>query len=286
MISERQNIHLLDARVPSLEDLELFMSNSAFLWGKSVFTTALVCDGGLSFYQDHFERIMNSVQWLWGEAALVTSEKLWLSSLDQLPQLLKSVNSQESWKLRFTFFEDSSKVLHSLLSLHPFESKNTLEMKPLSLELKLMPARYRERIENIKLGSYLDTFRVQENMDNIPLFYNEEDQILETPTSNILFYDSFRDLFNYPYEAGEMLLGIGLKKGMDGLPIEKISLNKNDLSRFTHAFLINSLRGVQPVVNLDGRTLEVNEKLCTRVSKVFNQNMKKTMRILWPAENN
>ncbi len=286
MISERQNIHLLDSRVPSLEDLELFMSNSAFLWGKSVFTTALVCDGGLSFYHDHFERIMNSVQWMWGEKALVACEKLWLSSLDQLTKRVELATSQESWRLRFTFFEDSSKAIHSLLSLHPFESKNILEMKPLSLELKLMPARYRERIENIKLGSYLDTFRVQENMDNIPLFFNDKNLILETPTSNILFYNSSRDTFHYPYEAGEMLLGIGMKKGMDGLPIEKMSLNKDELSRFTHAFLINSLRGVQPVVNLDGRTLEVNEKLCTRVSKVFNQNMKKTMRILWPTENN
>ena len=73
---------------------------------------------------------------------------------------------------------------------------------------------------------------------------------------------------------------------MNGLRMEERSLNRDELSRFTHAFLINSLRGVQPVVNLDGRTLEVNDELCTRVSKVFNQNMKKTMRILWPTENN
>ncbi len=271
MISERRNHYILDLRTPDIQDLELLMNNSAFLWGKSIFTTALLRDDLLSFYDDHLERLKNSAAWLWGEPSLSKILELWNGSWKKLKE--QSFLGKGCWRVRFTFFEDLNKEIHSLLALYPFKEEEGA--KGVELNLSLMPIRYQGRVDNLKLGSYLDTFREQDRGSGLPLFYNEEGRILETSISNILFYSKSRDKFIYPYEEGQMLLGIGLRKGLEGLDLERSHISKDEINSFESAFVINSLRGPQPVLNLNGQKLREDTLLFERVLSQFKKNQLK-----------
>ena len=85
-----------------------------------------------------------------------------------------------------------------------------------------------------------------------------------------------------------MLLGIGLEQGLKGLSLRQESLNIEQLDKFTHAFVINSLRGPQPVLSLGKSFLwkedDISKNLFQRVLKQFNQNIEKSQRKLWPME--
>ena len=271
MISDEKAHFILDSRVPSVEDLELLMTNSAFLWGKSAFTTALLIGKSLSFYDFHFERLVDTSSWLWDKQVNDKVSHYWKNSWKKVKEQ-GLLDQNRMWRVRFTLFEDSQKEIHSILSLFPYKAGGASFVE---LELIPMPIIYQGRVENLKLGSYLDTFREQDKAAGIPLFFNEQGRVLETPSANIIFYHRESDKFIYPYEQGEMLLGIGLRRGLEGLNLEKAHLNKDDLQHFDSAFIINSLRGPQPVVSLNGRKLIVSDDLSEKVSSQFKRNIEK-----------
>jgi branched-subunit amino acid aminotransferase/4-amino-4-deoxychorismate lyase len=282
MNSERENFYLLDGEIPTIDSLDLLMANSAFLWGKSVFTTGSLSGGGISFYEEHLKRLENSLQWLWEKESFDSILNFWNRSWSRLD---KNHFSKGEWRFRFTIFEDMNKKLHSVLSLNPFIRG---ELSSVKVDLCPVPVSFRNRIENLKLGSYLDTFREGDRQNGIPLFYNISGRVLETPISNIFFYrlKNNKEEFIYPNEKGEMLLGIGIRHGLEGLNLVESHIDKDEINKFSQAFLINSLRGPQPVISLNGYRLEVSDELTERVTHLFNHNLKKSQRRLWPLESN
>ncbi len=279
MNSERQNLYLLDGHKPNSNDLELLMSNSAFLWGMSVFTTGLISNGEIPFYDAHSKRLVDSAEWLWpGEFTSLIGQR-WKEGFVSLD---REIICEGQWRFRFTLFRDADKELHSLLSISPFQLE---ESKVHRLALALNPHGHQDRKSNVKLGNYLDTFRAQELKDETLLFYNHRDLILETAVANIIFYDERDDSFIAPYVSGEMLLGIGVEEGLKGLNSKMERVERKALDRFDSAFIINSLRGPQPVVSLDGQSLKVTDELCSRVREQFERNKIKSQRNIWAKEN-
>ena len=288
MISVSPSLHLLDGRSPNREDIGLLLENSAYLWGSSVFTTALIHKGNLAFHDYHLKRLIESAKWLWSKDDL--EEWITNSWNESLLHLREHHLKEEFYKLRFTLFKDPQNEIHSHLCLSPF-SKGTMGVE---LELTPVPIFFRRREEELtfdpKVGSYLETFRSWSQAQAMPLFYDKEGLVLETPISNIFFYNkkSKEDVFIYPYVKGQMLLGIGLEQGLKGLSLRQESLNIEQLDKFTHAFVINSLRGPQPVLSLGKSFLwkedDISKTLFQRVLKQFNQNIEKSQRKLWPME--
>lgn len=278
MNSERQGLHILDSRCPDFSDLELLMSNSAFLWGMSAFTTGLISNGEMPFYQDHLRRLVNSARWLWNTDLSSVINELWEHSLLKLD---KQQVGPGSWRFRFTLFQDQEKKLHSILSLYPYEQRSD---EVISLVLKPSPCSY-NRASNPKVGSYLETFRLQASEESTILFYNESKEILETSVANVVFYDGEQKKFIAPFVEGQMLQGIGVTQGLKGLNLEIKKVQIDEVDRFVSAFVINSLRGPQPVVSLEGRALKVDNELISRVSHQFELNKKAGQRNIWAKVN-
>ncbi len=279
MNSERQGLHLLDSRVPNSNDLELLMSNSAFLWGMSAFTTGLITHGEMPFYEAHLQRLLSTTKWLWEDVNSDLVEEHWITSVEHLGN---SALGSEDYRFRFAFFRDKQRELHSILSLDPFVQDS---IDSVSLILRPSPIHYSCREANPKVGTYLDTFREQSRESETILFYNTEDLVLETSVANIVFYRREDKCFVLPVAPGEILQGIGIRYGLAGLNLSEEYIKRDQLKGFDSAFIINSLRGPQPVVSLDGRSLVLDEELTLLIKKQFELNKKETQRKIWPKEN-
>lgn len=279
MNCERQILYFLDGRAPNSRDLELLMSNSAFMWGMSAFTTARICEGALGFCAAHRERLVSSANWLWQGEFSDLVEHQWEEGLKLLTSQLLG---QGLWRFRFTLFQDSSHEIHCLMALNPLRETSTSTHKAeLNLLLREDPIHYKDRPNSPKLGSYLDRFRVQNGENETVLFYNADNLILETAVANILFYRESDQSFIAPFVENEMLQGIGMRYGLKGLNFIEQKVSKFDISDFDSAFLINSLRGPQPVLSLDRRKLQVREDLALLLREQFEKCSRKTQRNLW-----
>ena len=223
----------------------LLGSNSAFLWGESIFTVMLM-EGGYYFLEDHLERVKQGLEWQWG-IKWVCEDIFW--------DCLKKIQDEKRKKVRLAFFRGEDEKLHWLLS-----AAELLQLSPKGIRVKscLHPHLPMLRPASVKVGNYSETLRIyrqalQEGLDDV-LFINSQGHILEAMYSNVFFFRG-REFWT-PGEQEGMLSGIGRKYAirflrLRGYEIRECSVKVEEIGRAQGAFLVSCLRGFIPLIKID-----------------------------------
>jgi len=252
--------------------VSLAFDNSAFKWGSSVFTTALVENGVMPFFKDHLERLCRGSEWLW-------KERFSESRLEKIFLKLSHLKLKGDYILRFTLFKDSQGKTTDLLMI----KKLTDFSDGISLQTKALEQPMNNRPINIKIGCYADRMRGMNKGSLEPLFIDELGNYLEASYFNVIFKFKNGDLKSPLIQKGA-LLGIGISRGLEGADINFTTIHKSEIYDIDCIFLVNSLRGLMETISLDGAGLQTNERELSRLRKIFDLNKVKSGYKLWQAE--
>jgi len=91
------------------------------------------------------------------------------------------------------------------------------------------------------------------------IFLNENDDIQECSSSNILFEKDGK--YYSPYIQSGILFGITLQTLKDHLNIEFLPIKAKDLKEFERAFILNSVIGVKSIKNIDHINYKIDQDL-------------------------
>ncbi len=271
-----QKLVLLDSE--DLSSSAASFENTAFYWGKSIFTTGLIREGKLSFYSAHEERLEKAALWLFGQEPGVSLEDV-LKPLTE-KTILKKERSKD-YKIRVTFFENMEGRMHHLLEVSAFES---VKRSSCSAELVTCPSLSVSRPAFVKLGSYAETLRVRRNSENEPLFYDLENNIMEGAVANTILFHREKREWVTPRSRFTIVEGLGLKVGLSDLKVVSDFINKDNVDQFSAAFFVNSLRGLTPITSVDGHTFRDNENYYNILQSKFDRSCYDTSRVLWQVE--
>jgi Branched-chain amino acid aminotransferase/4-amino-4-deoxychorismate lyase len=91
------------------------------------------------------------------------------------------------------------------------------------------------------------------------IFLNENDDIQECSSSNILFEKDGK--YYSPYIQSGILFGITLQTLKDHLNIEFLPIKAKDLKEFERAFILNSVIGVKSIKSIDNINYKIDQDL-------------------------
>jgi 4-amino-4-deoxychorismate lyase len=95
------------------------------------------------------------------------------------------------------------------------------------------------------------------------LLTDRSGRVLETSTASLVFSDG-ENMFTS--SAGERLPGIALEIARTVLDVSERDISLDDLPEFKHAYVLNSLIGMKPVVKIDDLTYAADPATCSQVS--------------------
>jgi len=230
--------------------------NRAFMYGESVFTTMRMIDGEIQDWNDHFQRLKLSAEFVFGP---FSEEENWAILLkDRLENRCQSETGQKI--LRIALFREQERGLRSLSSASvqnlrvavtsmPYES-HQFGSQPLKLRTCAGHTRPSWWPSYLKAGSYLESILAQklylQEGDDDLLFLNAQDEILETTVSNIFVVKQNR-LYTPPL-GPNVLDGVIRKKILKMAPdffahVTESSSSVEQLLKADAVFGCNSIRG-------------------------------------------
>ncbi len=226
-----------------------FEMNSGLLFGQSVFTSSIICEGKVPYLNDHLERLRAGAMYLFNLRSLD------FSHLEvKLKELLQnSIDLHHSNYLRMTILKKSDELVCLLsLGVKPnFTDPVSLKVHPTMFN-NGMPA-------FVKVGNYSYQFREKElaqreGFDDV-LFVNEvSNNFLDVSTSNI-FFTIGETIYTAPLQSG-VFDGILRKQILTLSQARNIEVVENNisydrLSDFDGAFITNSFSGIRVVKRID-----------------------------------
>jgi len=255
----------LNSRELENRDILTFLQGSAFLWGMSVFTTALVSKQRLIFGNAHIERLERGLGYLFEEAREPKQIENEIRESLHRSELFKD-EQNESLKLRVTYFKDSSlKKLSLLIEVSEFKSND----EPVLLNSHEREERLRAFSQDIKIGNYAESFRLKNCLMSEVLFYNSEGYLEDSTIANVILRE--RETKEWKTPQGDFFKGIALTHLLKE-PQSKITpckIHRNEQENFDALFLVNSLRGLIPVKRWDD--LELSPVMRSELLESYNK---------------
>lgn len=235
---------LIDGKLVESTQATISCEDPAFLFGHGVFSTCLVRDGRIPFFQNHLDRLRRQ--------SLQLALPIDPFDVTLLPQLLRSNDALEgSWRLKL------------IQTPHHQQMMITRALPPPKIvNLVLYPDPIVRPLAKLKSLAYYDRFLVKQYAltkgaeDSLVL--DAKGNILETAFSNILWLKNKTLHFvdpSLPYLEGitqQALLNAAEKMGYE---ISPSSSSIGELQGAT-AFTTNAIQGVVPVCSFDGVSLE------------------------------
>lgn len=271
------NFFFLDGVLLTTVTPEMAFGNQGFLLGNAPFTTFLISGGKVYFYQQHLERLENSIKILNRKELDIFREKKGAlrKALTSLKEKLgrEEFNAQK-WRCRMTWFNHQSRP-HLLISIRPFEGMFGGEGNDfIDCELKELPFLTTMKQSGVKLPDYSLTLCQDLNDGVTRIWTTPKDQLLtESSVANLILHHKDKNEWCTPKCQGSIFKGIGLIYGLEGLAVKEVEIGVKDLKDFDQIFLINSLRGPIGVKKLGSQEFkaETNEEL----NDVWKKNVKK-----------
>ncbi|GEM_PF-1904321 len=262
--SDKGSYYFLEGKQVQEVPASLAFSNSGFLWSQSAFTTASIENGRLLFYEEHLDRLESTYEWL---AGIKVSRKEIGQSIKKSFYELSGETNKQSWKIRVTLFKDSSGRIVQLLTFSDLFEKN---LSVENLKVVQLPLKRSYKSENIKLADYGETFRLKNIYQSELLLCDESGIVSEASIANIVFFDG-RD-WHTPKSEGAIFKGIGLSYGLKGIAIKEKKIHVDNLDNYKAALLVNSVRGVVPVLRIDENIMALSLEMSERVQNIFDEN--------------
>lgn len=248
-------------------EMSIETQNSAFQWGMSTFTTALVTGGLLTFGEAHLDRLCQGAEWLFGEE--VSRDSI-LDQIRKSFRLLDPNEQRSDLRLRVTFYEDFSKGMTLDCHWAPFKKDKVILKTHPEVSASL------SKRQNIKIGNYSEEFRLKRKLNSEVLFYNDEKLVGECSVANILFlFEAKPHHWVDPVGNPNVLRGIGLTQGLKDQNLDKRKVHLPELKDVRSAALVNALKGVQIVDSIDGMELCTQSDAIEALQERFFINQKK-----------
>lgn len=231
--------------------------NSAFLYGQSVFTSSVIHEGKVLFFDDHLKRTLTGV----GEIFDVSEEqKVILEQQIREATALLIKNSKEDDYFRLTFFWENELQF----TLHLGGQGRPIEEVKAKTVIKLPRGEYIP--EQVKIGNYVNELYLKksvakEGFNDVLYVYNNK--LLEFSTGNI-FLGNEKSLVT-PRKVG-IFSGIIRNKIITcsdklGLKVEQRDVDIREIENFEFALICNSVKLIVPVLKIDDKTFQTNQKL-------------------------
>jgi branched-subunit amino acid aminotransferase/4-amino-4-deoxychorismate lyase len=246
-------------------------TNRGFLFGDGVFTTMVVEDGKINFFNDHIKRLQSH------------SKKLKLKfneiDLETIKELIEKNDAKTGrWRVRlsiaregdFSYFIDECSSCFMLISIHRLPEK-----RKEALETVIYPYPIVSSLANVKTLSYFERFWVKQfakekNVDDC-ITRDQHENILEAAFANIFWIDG-NDLY-YPDETCFYLKGITLKYTikaaiMAGYKINQVKA-KIDQLKNKSLFLTSSTIDILPIKSIDNQDYPIGSSSLKKLIENF-----------------
>jgi branched-subunit amino acid aminotransferase/4-amino-4-deoxychorismate lyase len=225
--------------------------------GEGIFETILTVVGNSQFLAEHLTRARNGADFLgWRfpsnrEIDSAVAEVISLSPVaTKLGRLRLIFTSGGEIAGSHDFYERWESPARLTLSSSVIDESGPL------IGIKALP--YRDHLEILGLAQrsgFDDAIRL-----------NSRQEVAETSVANILFKVEGRWIT--PNESSGILPGVVRAKALELFPIEEASISLSDLERVESAFLMNSLKGFQPVESIDARRLAIDAGFMKKVASL------------------
>jgi len=258
--------HYVDGKPITLSDSLSLLGGSAFLWGYSTFTTALIEDGSWIFGEAHQERLSKSVNHLF-KVDLDTKQLL-----QNLRSAYNHFSPDGNLRIRITYSLAEDNQLVELISITPTAENFTKQGSQILSEKSLVPSSFKDL--DLKVGNYSEAMLSLGDLGKEVFFYDGDGHYSEGPIYNVIVFNKKENQWETPINKGHIFSGIGLKYGLKELDIVSKKISIDEKKNYTALVTVNSLRGPISYKQWDNRELTDAISSFEEVKKVFEKNKK------------
>lgn len=271
MKKTKQEIIYINAAFCPLEEAKISIDDRGFLYGDGLFTSMRVFNGKAFLLDRHLKRLKEQCLQL----------HIIPPDLDQdlLLELIERNNAFDGlWKMKIIItgglgrkLDLASRKSGSVVAtLRPCEEDKKL------VRLALYPKPIDRPVSPLKTLSYLDRLFIKQ--DVLERGYDDgigtlrDGTLLEASSSN-LFWKVNKELYT-PHPALPLLSGLGLdyvieNMQKEGFRVEYVQSTLAGIPKEACVYLVNSVRGVSAVSEVEGRKFERDKEFELLVNKLF-----------------
>jgi len=222
-------------------------------YSQGLFET-FIYNGDTPSLQRHLKRLNNSSKELFDIELDLDNIK---TTLNQYPK---------NTVLKILIAYDETKIFYEKPKTYKVYIKNR-EKGPIPSVVSLTISPYKRHSKDItiyhKTTNYLLNTLAKRKAQEMGffdgIFLNENDDIQECSSSNILFEKDGK--YYSPYIQSGILFGITLQTLKDHLNIEFLPIKAKDLKEFERAFILNSVIGVKSIKSIDHINYKIDQDL-------------------------
>lgn len=244
--------------------------NEANLWGNTFFTTALLKNGKIIFWDQHRTRLDLSLKFAWN----IEDTK---NILDEVQVAMASIMDEfkevESAYLRISFYRELGGSIEYWIW--------ALEKEQIKTQLKIESKCYHPD-QNFpaffKRSDYQFQFRLRaqaiENGYDDVLLLDTDSYILELPTSNIIFCRDNK--YFTPLAENKILEGITLERiehmlKDEGCALIRQRIHLDELKSFDSCISTSSFNGIRNISLIDEVIYQEDNSIIERVKKYYGE---------------
>lgn len=234
-------------------------TNRSFLYGESVFTTAMLIQGKVLFLSDHLDRLLQGANFLWGPFPIRDLDLL----RSRVQEGICRHSSKDGLRITLSYQDQDRSILRDSFDINGIQIDYLSFDKGLKKPLRLKSVKVADEQE--LLPAYLkNSRRVQETLayfrngfissSESLLFCGPEEEVFETSWAN-LFAVRENTLYTPPC-GGSVLSGIMRSKTLEfGAhqfeQVKEESFDLHWLKSCDFVFATNALWGVIPIEKID-----------------------------------
>ena len=250
------------------------------LFGESVFTSFRTQNSMVQGLRVHIERLYRDFAMCYGLEEV--------SYLEFCEEIINPLNLQEKMSanenayFRVTIFSlEEAELKKTEFNLRKFQVDLMIKDLPASLSneagsLMLSPSPYGAGFINCKMGSYAQNLIYKRlaisNGYTDTLFFNENNEVLELTTSNIIFFEKNSIIFVQGLPIFHGITEALLKKFLElkNFPYENKKIKLKDIHEGLSGFCLNSVQGIKPIERIGSTRLHlIDLDILSKFNKSF-----------------
>ena len=238
--------------------ISLSVRSPAFRFGLGFFETIFYNGKIICHLEAHISRIQSSLK----------TYRIAYESIDfeQVSREVLKENELTDRCARINIYypiEDESSQASPLIAAYPYSPEPER-----TFTLTISPYHHQSHLCAHKSMNYMHFYLAQQNAKqrgfDDALLTDRSGRVLETSAASLVFSDG-ENMFTPT--CSDRLPGIALKVARTVLDIEERDITTDDLREFKHSYILNSLIGMKPVVQIDDLAYAFDPATCSQVSK-------------------
>ncbi len=237
--------------------ISLDVRSPSFKFGLGFFETIFYNGEIICHIEAHISRILASL-----EAYQIAYESIDFEQV--IREVLKQNELMDGYARINIYYpiEEESSPASPLIAAYPYSPEPDRKFS-----LAISPYHHQSHLCTHKTMNYMHFHLAQlgarrRGFDDA-LLTDRSSRVLETSTASLVFSDG-ANMFSPA--CSDRLPGIALKIARTVLDFSERDITTNDLPKFKHVYILNSLIGMKPVVKIDGLAYAPDPAICSQVS--------------------